>query len=80
MKIQVKLNATKLCNNQITNSFVDIVVPVRRKCYPQSSPAGKGARWECAGSDGSQEWHPFDMDIQCLIEEAWARVSVFRLL
>lgn len=50
------------------------MVPVRRKCYPQSSPAGKGARWECAGSDSSQDWHPFDMDIQCLIEEAWARV------
>ncbi|KAJ8975954.1 hypothetical protein NQ317_011922 [Molorchus minor] len=51
----------------------DIVVPVRRKCYPPSSPAGKGAKWECAGSDHNQEWHPFDMDIQCLIEEAWAR-------
>ncbi|XP_074040861.1 deltex E3 ubiquitin ligase [Leptinotarsa decemlineata] len=49
------------------------IVPVRRKCYSPSSPAGKGARWECAGSDHGQEWHPFDMDIQCLIEEAWAR-------
>ncbi|VEN40322.1 unnamed protein product [Callosobruchus maculatus] len=54
----------------------DIVVPVRRKCYPPTSPAGKGARWECAGSctgsEHGQDWHPFDMDIQCLIEEAWA--------
>lgn len=55
--------------------FVDIVVPVRRKCYPPSSPAGKGAKWECAGSEHGQDWHPFDMDIQCLIEEAWARVN-----
>ncbi|XP_072381963.1 protein deltex [Diabrotica undecimpunctata] len=50
----------------------DDVVPVRRKCYSPSSPAGKGARWECSGTEHSQEWHPFDMDIQCLIEEAWA--------
>ncbi|KAF7285936.1 hypothetical protein GWI33_008908 [Rhynchophorus ferrugineus] len=51
--------------------YSDDVVPVRRKCYPPSSPAGKGAKWECVGSD--HEWHAFDMDIQCLIEEAWAR-------
>lgn len=51
--------------------YSDIAVPVRRKCYPPSSPAGKGAKWECVGSD--HEWHAFDMDIQCLIEEAWAR-------
>ncbi|KAK9719906.1 WWE domain [Popillia japonica] len=50
----------------------DEVVKVRRKCYPLASPPGKGAKWECAGSDGS-EWYPFDTDIQCLIEEAWAR-------
>ncbi|XP_060521849.1 protein deltex [Cylas formicarius] len=48
----------------------DVIVPVRRKCYPPSSPAGKGAKWECVGPD--HEWHAFDMDIQCLIEEAWA--------
>ncbi|XP_030751953.1 protein deltex [Sitophilus oryzae] len=51
--------------------YSDVAVPVRRKCYPPSSPAGKGAKWECVGSD--HEWHAFDMDIQCLIEEAWAR-------
>lgn len=62
-----------------TLTFLDVVAPVRRKCYPPSSPAGKGARWECAGSDHGQDWHPFDMDIQCLIEEAWARVSILIL-
>lgn len=54
--------------------FLEEIVRVRRKCYPPSSPAGKGAKWECAGTDHT-EWHAFDMDIQCLIEEAWARVS-----
>lgn len=57
--------------------FIDKIIQVRRKCYPPSSPAGKGAKWECAGSDHSTEWHTFDMDIQCLIEEAWARVISF---
>ncbi|CAG9773780.1 unnamed protein product [Ceutorhynchus assimilis] len=51
--------------------YSEIAVPVRRKCYPPSSPAGKGAKWECVGSD--HDWHAFDMDIQCLIEEAWAK-------
>lgn len=45
---------------------------VRRQCYPPDSPAGKGAKWEWAG-DMIGEWHTYDMDIQCLIEEAWAR-------
>ncbi|CAH0564263.1 unnamed protein product [Brassicogethes aeneus] len=55
------------------NEDSDVVVPVRRKCYPPSSPAGKGAKWECVGTDHGNDWHAFDMDIQCLIEEAWAR-------
>ncbi|XP_018332330.1 protein deltex isoform X2 [Agrilus planipennis] len=50
----------------------DDVCRVRRKFYPQSSPAGKGAKWEVAVEHGL-EWQVFDMDIQCLIEEAWAR-------
>ncbi|XP_044253813.1 protein deltex [Tribolium madens] len=50
----------------------DEVVKVRRKCYPPSSPAGKGAKWECVDPENGTDWHPFDMDIQCLIEEAWA--------
>jgi len=56
------------------------VVPhnVRRTCYPPDSPAGKGAKWEWAG-DSNSEWHTYDMDIQCLIEQAWARVSSGRI-
>lgn len=50
----------------------DLVVRVRRKCYPPTSPAGKGAKWEIAVDHGT-EWQVFDMDIQCIIEEAWAR-------
>ncbi|GLH12883.1 Protein deltex [Gryllus bimaculatus] len=45
---------------------------VRRKFYRPDSPAGKGSKWEWAG-DGPGEWHTYDMEIQCLIEEAWAR-------
>lgn len=45
---------------------------VRRKFYRPDSPAGKGSKWEWAG-DTPGEWHTYDMEIQCLIEEAWAR-------
>ncbi|XP_012522556.2 protein deltex [Monomorium pharaonis] len=44
---------------------------VRRKFYLPGSPAGKGAKWEWAGD--SDDWHTYDMEVQCLIEEAWAR-------
>jgi len=46
---------------------------VRRKFYLPGSLAGKGAKWEWAGD--SDDWHTYDMEVQCLIEEAWARVS-----
>lgn len=43
---------------------------VRRKLYLPGSPAGKGAKWEWAGD--TNDWHTYDMDVQCLIEESWA--------
>lgn len=56
-----------------TQCCEDVGVPhnVRRKLYRYESPAGKGAKWEWAG-DGS-EWHVYDMEVQCLVEEAWAK-------
>lgn len=45
---------------------------IRRMCYPPDSPAGKGAKWEWAG-DNPGEWHTYDMDVQYLIEAAWAK-------
>lgn len=50
----------------------DDVLRVRRKFYQPNSPAGKGAKWEWAG-DQETEWHVYDMDVQCLIEDAWAK-------
>lgn len=48
---------------------------VRRNFYYPNSPAGKGATWEWEGdgSDGTREWHTYDMEVQCLVETAWAR-------
>ncbi|XP_063983649.1 protein deltex [Diachasmimorpha longicaudata] len=43
---------------------------VRRKFYLPGSPAGKGAKWEWGGD--TDDWHTYDMEVQCLIEEAWA--------
>lgn len=49
----------------------DDVVAVRRRCYLLSSPAGKGAKWEVEVSGG--RWQAFDMEVQCVIEDAWAK-------
>lgn len=48
---------------------------VRRKLYLPGSPAGKGAKWEWAGD--TNDWHTYDMDVQCLIEESWAMVCLY---
>lgn len=45
---------------------------VRRNFYNPNSPAGKGAKWEWEG-DSQREWHTYDMEVQCLIEAAWAK-------
>ncbi|XP_055604063.1 protein deltex [Uranotaenia lowii] len=48
------------------------VTNVRRQFYKPSSPAGKGTKWEWCGSSGN-DWHSYTMEVQCFIEEAWAR-------
>nr|XP_029717387.1 protein deltex [Aedes albopictus] len=48
------------------------VTNVRRHFYKPSSPAGKGTKWEWCGSSGN-DWHSYTMEVQCVIEEAWAR-------
>lgn len=50
----------------------ELELQVRRKCYPPQSPAGKGAKWEWGG-EKTGEYHVYDMEIQCLIEESWAK-------
>ena len=57
--------------------------PVRREYYAYTSPAAKGAKWEwgtseaLTGSNGSNasdsDWHIYDMEVQTVIEEAWAQ-------
>lgn len=48
------------------------VTNVRRHFYKPISPAGKGTKWEWCGSSGN-DWHSYTMEVQCVIEEAWAR-------
>ncbi|XP_059618752.1 protein deltex [Phlebotomus argentipes] len=48
------------------------LINVRRKFYKPSSPAGQGTKWEWAGTTSS-EWHSYNMEVQCVIEEAWAK-------
>lgn len=52
-----------------------VTYPVRREYYAHTSPAAKGAKWEWAShssSTSSSEWHIYDMEVQTVIEEAWA--------
>lgn len=44
---------------------------VRRQFYSPSSPLGKGIKWEFAGNSMNQ-WIRYDIDVQCIIEDAWA--------
>lgn len=45
---------------------------VRRKFYAPASPAGKGINWEYSNG-ANKEWASYDMELQCVIEEAWAK-------
>jgi deltex-like protein len=65
----VNLRTMKQCSEQPDAEHP--LVNVRRQFYNPSSPAGKGIRWEYAGNSTS-EWHQYDMEIQCLIEDAWS--------
>ncbi|XP_037936532.1 protein deltex-like [Teleopsis dalmanni] len=47
-------------------------IGVRRMYYSPSSPAGKGTKWEWAGANGN-DWHTYNMHVQCIIEDAWAK-------
>jgi len=55
-----------------------LTIGVRRMFYAPSSPAGKGTKWEWSGgsADSNNDWRPYNMHVQCIIEDAWARVSV----
>ncbi|XP_012255279.2 protein deltex isoform X2 [Athalia rosae] len=62
----INLKTKMQCNDDGTETH-----NVRRKFYLPGSPAGKGAKWEWVGD--ADDWHTYDMEVQCLIEEAWAR-------
>ena len=69
----INLKTKTQCSEEVDDSH-----QVRRKFYVPGSPAGKGAKWEWAGD--TDDWHTYDMEVQCLIEEAWARVIIKTLL
>lgn len=72
-KYYINLRTKQQCSDDCTTG---VLHNVRRMFYPQNSPAGKGAKWEWAG-DGPNDWHTYDMEVQCLIEEVWAKVLIF---
>lgn len=48
-------------------------VSVRRMFYLPNTPAGKGTKWEWTGAKIG-DWHPYNMHLQCVIEDAWIKV------
>lgn len=53
----------------------EVMIGVRRMYYLPNTPAGKGTKWEWAGSS-LDEWHPYSMSIQCIIENFWIKVKL----
>lgn len=68
-KYYINLRTCQQCSEDAGTS---IPHSVRRVCYPTESPAAKGAKWEWQG-DCPSDWHVYDMEVQCLIEAAWAK-------
>ncbi|EAA12054.6 AGAP000903-PA [Anopheles gambiae str. PEST] len=46
---------------------------VRRCLYPPNSPAAMGIKWEWYGANPKIAWHRYPLDVQSLIEQAWAK-------
>lgn len=69
---QIYVNVRTMCQCSDDTDTEYAITSVRRKFYKPSSPAGKGTRWEWANGNRS-EWHPYNIDVQCLIEESWAK-------
>ncbi|CRL04387.1 CLUMA_CG017478, isoform A [Clunio marinus] len=65
----VNLRTMKQCSEKNNTEFP--FLNVRRQFYSPSSPPGKGIKWEHAGNLNN-EWHQYDIEIQCLIEDAWS--------
>lgn len=57
-------------NTNNSRSF-PLTTKVRRSFYKCNSPAGTGTKWEWC--DGNNFWHPYNIHIQCVIEESWAK-------
>jgi deltex len=68
----VNLRTMKQCSEKAEAE--QPLLNVRRQYYSPSSPPGKGIKWEYAGNLNN-EWHQYDIEIQCLIEDAWSNGS-----
>lgn len=65
----VNLRTMKQCTEKADEE--NPLLNVRRQYYSPSSPPGKGIKWEYAGNLNN-EWHQYDIEIMCLIEDAWS--------
>lgn len=78
---QYYVNVRTMTQESDTESEAGLLtIGVRRMLYAPSSPAGKGTKWEWSAggsnsTDSNCDWRPYIMHVQCIIEDAWARVS-----
>ncbi|KAL7742507.1 hypothetical protein ACLKA6_013313, partial [Drosophila palustris] len=74
---QYYVNVRTMTQESDTESETGLMtIGVRRMLYAPSSPAGKGTKWEWSGggsADNNCDWRPYNMHVQCIIEDAWAR-------
>ncbi|XP_030380902.1 protein deltex [Scaptodrosophila lebanonensis] len=73
---QYYVNVRTMTQESDTDSEAGLLtIGVRRMFYAPSSPAGKGTKWEWSGgsADSNSDWRPYNMHVQCIIEDAWAR-------
>lgn len=69
IEFYVNLRTMKQCSEKADTE--NPLLNVRRQFYSTTSPPGKGIKWEFAGNLNN-EWQQYDIEIQCLIEDAWS--------
>lgn len=72
----VNLRSMTQCSEANDLDMATIPINVRRQFYKPTSPAGRGIKWEWAAAGASpinQDWHCYNMEVQCVVEEAWSK-------
>lgn len=73
----VNVRTMTQCSEAVGLDSLDMAtINVRRQFYKPTSPAGRGIKWEWTASMGQSStasWHCYNMEVQCMIEDAWSK-------